>query len=51
MALSIGTWQILTSCGAETTELISVKLEIYDYVWDATPHDKFGGGALTKTFS
>jgi len=30
---------------AETPELISVKLEIYDYVQDLTIHEKFGGGS------
>jgi len=49
--LSIGKRWILTPLGAETLEPISIKLEIYDYVWDPTPHDKFGGGSSTWVVS
>jgi len=35
----------LTHRGAETPKPISMKLEIYDYVRDLIPHDKFGGGS------
>jgi len=36
----------LTHRGAETSEPILMKLEIYDYVRDPTPREKFGGVAL-----
>jgi len=41
---SIGKRPLLTRRGAETPESISVKLEIYDFVWDP-PHAKFGEGS------
>jgi len=40
IALSIGKWQISTSQGDKTPELILMKL---DYVRDPTPHDNFRG--------
>jgi len=47
MVLSRGKRWILTPRGAKTPELISVKLEVYDYVRDPTPHDKIAGGNST----
>jgi len=47
IVLSIGKLRTLTPRGAETREPISIKLEIYDYVRDPTPRDKFGGGSST----
>jgi len=42
-----GKRQTLTPRAAQTHERISVNLEIYDYVRDATPRDKFGGSSFT----
>jgi len=46
IVLSIGKQRILTFRGAETPGPISIKLEVYDFVRDPSPHDKFGGVAL-----
>jgi len=47
IVLSIEKRQILTPRGAETPEPISMKLKIYDYVWDPTPHEKFNRVSFT----
>jgi len=37
--------------GAKTSEPIFMKLSMFDYVRDPTPHDKFGGGSSTLVVS
>jgi len=51
MELSIGKQRTLTPRGTQTPELISIKLEIYDYTQNPSPHKKIGGGVALRGWS